>query len=55
MIAIHSMHDFISDNKPTLQNLGHFGAVLLFIFLLLISSLVSGNFTFASSQTRKRS
>ena len=34
-----------------MRNLGHFSAVLLFLFLLLISSLVSANFTFASSQT----
>jgi hypothetical protein len=37
--------------EDTLRNLGHFSAVSLFMFLLLVSSLVSGNFTFASSQT----
>jgi hypothetical protein len=37
--------------EDTLRNLGHFSAVSLFMFLLLVSPLVSGNFTFASSQT----
>ena len=36
--------------EGTLRNLGHSSAVLLFLFLLLILSLVSANFTFASSQ-----
>jgi hypothetical protein len=37
--------------EDTLQNLWHFSAISLFLFLLLIPSLVSVNFTFASSQT----
>jgi hypothetical protein len=35
--------------KGTLRYLRHFTAVSLFMFLLLISSLVSGNFAFAST------
>jgi hypothetical protein len=37
--------------EDTLRNLWHFSAISLFLFLLLNSSLVSVNFTFASSQT----
>jgi hypothetical protein len=36
--------------EDTPRYLGHFTAVSLFMFLLLISSLVSGNFTFASTE-----
>jgi hypothetical protein len=43
--------NLVRENTP--RYLGHFTAVSLFMFLLLISSLVSGNFAFASTEERR--